>query len=188
MKPLPILSNINQLPFGIATQVRMGEFITADNDFPLSGYAETGIQFSFRVNHEKVLVAYFMGKYGEYFDVMTNVTQLYNIVKSHFGCQFNVPNVKKTLNAFADVYKEAEKNALLALCFKEIEGEIMLSKRFPTFICNSLEHGIATVVGMIVGSSKSIYEDVVMSLNLSNDKREYIYDVLSSINSAFPES
>lgn len=188
MKPLPILSKTSHLSFGLATQIRMGEPIAIDNEYKLEHYDDTVLQYAFRVDNERVLVVYAAYKQDPVVDIMVNVTDLFNIVKHHFGFNFNDLNVGRSLHEFASVFQEKDKDRILSRSFKVIEGSIMLSHRFHPGFFDSSEEFTMAIIGMLHGFARGIYKDVVTSLSLSMNERQYIYDVLTAINTLFPES
>lgn len=188
MKPLPILSNISQLAFGLATQLRMGEPIAIDNEYKLAPYDDIVLQYAFKVDNNNALIIYAAYTTDPFVDLMVDVTQLYQIVQKHFGYNFNEYSVSNHLHEFAAVYKEKDKDRILAMSFKEIEGSIMLVKRFYTGFFDSNEMFVMGLVAMFRNFAKGIYKDVVKSLSLSNEDRQYIYNVLTAINTLFPES
>lgn len=190
MKTLPFITKISEIPFGLATQLRMGKPVAFDNEFKLSSYDDLVIQYSFKVDNDNALTIYAAYRTDPFLDFLVNVTPLYNIVKNYFGSNFNSESVSKSLNNFATVFNEKEKEKIFSLSFKEIEGSIMLVKRFHPGFFESNEEFMMGIFGMISGFTSDIYKDVVLSLHLSDDDKSYIYKVISSIetlmNNLFP--
>ena len=188
MKPLPILSEISALAFGLATQLRMGQPVAIDNNFSLSSYDDIVLQYAFNVDGNNALIIYAAYKSDPFVDFMVDVSQLFNIVKNYFGNNFSSQSVSNKLNQFASVFNETNKDKIFSLSFKEIEGSVMLVKRFHPGFFDSNEEFVMGLIGMIQGFARNIYKDVVLSIPLSDNDRTYIYNVLTSINTLFPES
>ncbi len=187
MRPLPILSNISDLAFGLSTQLKMGEPIAIDNSYKFSSY-ETVIQYAFKIDSKKCIIIYSAFKSEPHVDFMVDVTQLYQIVRKYFGGRFNGEYVATHLHEFADAFTEKDKEAIFSLSFIEVEKSIMLSKRFHTGFFDSSEEFMMGIIGMLHGFVRNVYKDVIKSLPLPNEDRQYIYDVLTAIDTLSPES
>lgn len=188
MKPLPFLTKISDLPFALATQLRMGNPVAIDNEFKLPSYDDIVLQYAFKIDDSYAFIIYTAYKSGPFVDFMADVTQLYNIVKNYFGSNFNSSTISKSLHDFATVFNEPDKDRYLSLAFRETEGSVMLAKRFgPAFFDNEEEFMMA-LYGLISGFARRLYKDVVLSLNIPDNDRTYIYDVLTKIKIFLRES
>jgi len=186
MRPLPFLSSIRDLSYANMTQINMGNPMVVDDTFTAPGYQLIN-QYAFSVGNGKALIVYQGLTHDKLFDYFINITDLYNIVKRHFGFNFNETSISSKMGVFARVFSEKDKFAVLSDSFRDLEGEKIRVKRFNPGFFDSEDELTMALIGFVHGHARDLYKDVYGSLDLSISDKTKVSEVLSAISSIFPE-
>lgn len=179
MKPLQLFSDISELPFGLATQLKLGDPLVVDYDVTLQSYDRV-MQAAFKGENNNILVLYAGIRDNSYsIDFMANISYLYNIVYQNMGPNFNEDSILNQFHEFASACLKTDEENGYITC---LEDSIMFVKNYPAGLFDSPEDVFLAMIKILDVYIRNIYKDVIISLPLSNEEREYIYDVLGSID------